>query len=101
MLINIMLIKKNMYRESEATQIPGNSNLCEAFRGNFKREVGSSLYYHTISMRTCSCVCICLIFWFAYLTYYCFCAMLLIEHNVPYNKGVSAITFYIKQALPQ
>ena len=55
--------------------------LCEALRGNFKRKVGSSLYYHTISVRTCSCVCICLIFRFAYLAYYCFCAMLfLVSH---------------------
>ena len=44
--------------------------LCEAFRGNFKRKVGFSLYYHTISVCTCSCVCICLIFWFAYIAYY-------------------------------
>ena len=50
--------------------------LCEAFPGNFKRKIGSSPYYHTISVRTCSCVCICLIFRFAYLAYYCFCAML-------------------------
>ena len=50
--------------------------LCEAFRGNFKMKVGSSLCYHTISVRTCLCVCICFIFWFAYLAYYCFCAVL-------------------------
>ena len=50
--------------------------LCEAFRGNFKNKVGSSLYYHTKPMRTCFCVSICLIFRFAYLAYYCFCAML-------------------------
>ena len=55
--------------------------LCEAFRGNFKRKVGSSPYDHTISMRTCSCVCICSIFRFANLSYYCFCAMLfLVSH---------------------
>ena len=36
--------------------------LCEAFWGNFKRKIGSSLYYHTISVCACSCVWICLIF---------------------------------------
>ena len=47
-----------------------------SLRGNFNRKVGSSLYYHANSVHTCSCVCICLILQFAYLTYYCFCAML-------------------------
>ena len=50
--------------------------LFETFRGNFKRKFGSSLCYHTILVRTCFCVCICLIFRFAYLAFYCFCAML-------------------------
>ena len=50
--------------------------LCEAFRGNFQRKLGSSLCYHTISVRTCFCVCIQLIFRFAYLAYYCFYTML-------------------------
>ena len=50
--------------------------LCEAFRGNFKRKLGSSLCSHTISVRTCFCVCICLIFRFTYLANYCLCAML-------------------------
>ena len=50
--------------------------LCEAFRENFKKKVGSSLCYHTISVHTGFCVSICLIFRFAYLVYYCFCAML-------------------------
>ena len=70
------------YRERKASQIPGNSNfLCEAFRGNFKRKLGFSLCYHTISMRTFLCVCIFLIFRFAYLAYYFFCAMLfLVSH---------------------
>ena len=49
--------------------------LWEAFCGNFKRELGSSLCLHTISVRNCLCVCICLIFWFAYLAYYYSCAM--------------------------
>ena len=49
--------------------------LCEAFRGNFQRKLGSSLCYHTISVRTCFCVCIYLIFRFAYLAY-CLCAIL-------------------------
>ena len=51
--------------------------LCDAILENFKRKVGSSLCYHTTSMRNCFCVCICLIFRFAYLEYYCFCAMLI------------------------
>ena len=53
--------------------------LCEAFRGNPKRKLSSSLCYHTISVRICFCVYICLIFRLAYLAYYCyccFCAML-------------------------
>ena len=50
--------------------------LGEAFRGNFKRKLSSSLCYHTISVRTCNYVCICLIFRFAYLACYCLCAML-------------------------
>ena len=50
--------------------------LCEAFRVNFQRKLGSSLCYHTISVRTCFCVCSYLIFRSAYLAYYCFCAML-------------------------
>ena len=55
--------------------------LCEVFRGNFKRKLGFSLCYHTISVRTCFYVCICLIFRFAYLAYYCFCALLfLVSH---------------------
>ena len=55
--------------------------LCEAFLGIFKKKLGSSLCYHTISMRTCFFVCICLKFQFAYLKYYCFCAMLfLVSH---------------------
>ena len=39
-------------------------------------ETGSSLCYHMISVHTCFCVCIYLIFRFAYLAYYCLCAML-------------------------
>ena len=50
--------------------------LCEALRVNFQRNLDFSLYYHTISVRTCFCVCICLILWFAYLAYSSFCAML-------------------------
>ena len=50
--------------------------LCETFCRNFKRKVGSSLYYHTISVRTCFCACICLIFRFAYLSDYCLCGIL-------------------------
>ena len=50
--------------------------LCEAFRENFKGKLGSSLCYHTISVCTCFWVGICLILRFAYLAYYCFCAML-------------------------
>ena len=49
--------------------------LCEAFRGNFQRKLGSSLCYHMISVPTCFCVCIYLIFRFTYLAYYCLCAM--------------------------
>ena len=44
--------------------------LCEAFRGNFKRNLGSSLCYYMISVRTC------LIFRFVCLACYYFCAML-------------------------
>ena len=50
--------------------------LCEAFRGSFKRKLGSSLCYHRISAHACFCIWICLIFRFAHLAYYCFCAML-------------------------
>ena len=64
------------YREREASQIPETVILCEAFLGNFKRKVGSSLCCHTISVRICFCVCICLLFQFPYLAYYCFCAIL-------------------------
>ena len=47
-----------------------------AFCGYCKRKFGFSLCYHTISVRTCLYVCICLAFRFAYLAYYCFCALL-------------------------
>ena len=50
--------------------------LYEAFRRNFWGKLDSSFCYHTISVRNCFCVCICWIFRFAYLAYYCFCAML-------------------------
>ena len=46
------------------------------FRRNFKKKLGSSPYWHTISVCTCFCVCICLIFRFTYLAYYCFSGML-------------------------
>ena len=50
--------------------------LYEAFRRNVLGKLDSSLCYHTISLRNCFCVCICWIFRFAYLAYYCFCAIL-------------------------
>ena len=56
--------------------------LGEAFRGNFKRKLGSSLCDHTILVCTCNYVCICLIFRFAYLACYCLCAMLFSVSNL-------------------
>ena len=50
--------------------------LCKAFRGNFKRKLGSSLCYNTMSVRICFSVCFCLIFRFSCFAYYYFCAML-------------------------
>ena len=50
--------------------------LCEGICGNLKRKLSSSFYHHTISVHAFFCVCICLIFYFAYLAFCCFCAML-------------------------
>ena len=70
-------------------------------------KLGSSLCYHTISECTCFCVCICLIFRFAYLAYYCFCAMLFsVSHSsivnifcgLCYMLGVCVICL-VKQTL--
>ena len=62
-------------KKEKSTRFQETVILCEAFRENFKKKVGSSLCYHMISVHTGFCVSICLIFRFAYLVYYCFCAI--------------------------
>ena len=65
------------YRKREGRPDSWKQQFCvKAFRVNFKRKIGSSLCYHTISVHTCFCVCIYLIFRFAYLAYCCLCAIL-------------------------
>ena len=64
------------YRKGKPARFLETVILCEAFHWNLLRKLSSSLCYHTISVRTCFCVCIYLIFRFAYLAYYCLCAML-------------------------
>ena len=68
--------------------------LCEAFCGNYKRKLGSSLCLHTISVRNCLCVCICLIFWFAYLAYYYSCAMILSVFHLSIGEHLLLLVFY-------
>ena len=69
------------YREREANQIPASTNFLK---------LGSSLCYHTISVRTFFCVCIFLMFRFAYLAYYCFCAMLFLVSHLSIVTSLAA-----------
>ena len=64
------------YRKEEPGRFLVTVILCEVFRGNFKRKVGSNLCCHTISVYTHFCVCICVIFQFAYLASCLYCEML-------------------------
>ena len=84
------------YWEREASQILGSSNFSWSVLWNSKRKLCSSLCYHTISACTCFCVCICLIFRFAYLAYYCFCAMLFLGEKVYY--GICETIFKLRYA---
>ena len=68
--------------------------LCEAFRGNFKRKLGSSLCYHTISVLTCLCACISLIFRFFYLAYYCIHAMLFSVSHLSNSEHLLLLVLY-------
>ena len=67
--------------------------LC-AVHGNFKRKLGSSLCYHMRSLRTCFRVCICLIFAFAYLAFYCFCAMLFSVSHFKHSEHLLLLLLY-------
>ena len=70
------------YQERETSQIPRNSNFVWSISWKLLKKTGSSLCYHTISVRTCFCACICLILLLAYLAYYCFWAMLIsVSHS--------------------
>ena len=79
MLLREIGVPSNLvsYQKKKPARFVETVTLCKNFHRNFKRKLSSSLCYHMISVGTCFSVSICLMFWFVYLAYCCFCAMLL------------------------
>ena len=82
------------YRKGKPARFLETVILWEAFHWNFLRKLSSSLCYHTISVRTCFCVCIYLIFRFAYLAYYCLCAMLFSSFSFKHSEHLFLLVLY-------